>query len=150
MSHLEKIAVGTFKSGSNCSQSVLTSYAEKLNFDKDFAHSVSCGFGAGMGKLQDTCGAVTGAFMVLGIYNCRKYKDSQVQREMTYKMIQEFNNKFISLHGTTYCRSLLNSDLNTEEGHKYAKDNNLFELVCEKCVSDAVKIIESLVNENQQ
>jgi C_GCAxxG_C_C family probable redox protein len=139
-------AIDSFRSGLNCAQSVLTSYAEELNLDPEIASSVSCGFGGGMGRLQETCGAVTGAFMVLGIYNCRKYKDYKDRKEKTYAMIQECNEKFKSLHGTVNCRVLLNCDLRTEEGRRYAHDHNLHETICEKCVSDSVKIIEELLS----
>ncbi|GAO29655.1 C_GCAxxG_C_C family protein [Geofilum rubicundum JCM 15548] len=54
-------AVSLMDKGFNCSQSVLSAYSEVLGFDKELALGVSCGFGAGMGRLQGTCGAVTGA-----------------------------------------------------------------------------------------
>jgi C_GCAxxG_C_C family probable redox protein len=62
MEKKEDKAIGLFKSGLNCAQSVLTAYAEELDFDKNLALSISCGFGGGMGRLQETCGAVTGSF----------------------------------------------------------------------------------------
>lgn len=71
MKVIEEKAIVSFKAGLNCAQAVLTAYADDLSFDNNLALSVSCGFGGGMGRLQQTCGAVTGSFMVLGIYNCR-------------------------------------------------------------------------------
>lgn len=65
-------AIAYFNSGLNCAQSVFTAYAEEFNIDPELAISISCGFGGGMGRLQETCGAVTGAFMVLGMHNCQK------------------------------------------------------------------------------
>lgn len=53
-------AIESFRSGLNCAQAVVTAYADELNFDNNLALSVSCGFGGGMGRLQETCGAVTG------------------------------------------------------------------------------------------
>ena len=138
-------AIGFFNADLNCAQSVLTAYAEELDIDPELALSVSCGFGGGMGRLQETCGAVTGAFMVLGIHNCKRIKDNKERKEKTYAMIQEFSEKFKSLHGTMNCRLLLNCDLRTEEGQRYLKENNLHVTVCEKCVSDSIKIIEELI-----
>lgn len=141
----EARAVDYFRNGLNCAQAVLNSYANELSFDADMALSVSCGFGGGMGRLQKTCGAVSGSFMVFGIYNCRKYPDNNDRKEKTYEMVQKFSDKFIAIHGSTDCKSLLNCDLRTEEGRKTARDNNLYEIVCEKCVSDSIRIIEDLM-----
>ncbi len=57
----DQYAVQLFQSGLNCAQRVLISFSEKLNFDKKLATAISLGFGGGMGRLQETCGAVTGA-----------------------------------------------------------------------------------------
>lgn len=140
-------AIESFRSGLNCSQSVVNAYAEQLNVDNEFAMSVSCGFGGGMGRLQETCGAVTGSFMVLGIYNCKKFNDNKERKSNTYAMIQRFSHKFKAIHGVTDCRTLMNCDLNTEEGLRYVAENNIHEKVCEKCIKDAVKIVDELIKE---
>ena len=59
-------------------------------------------------------------------------------------MVQKFSEKFKTIHGSTDCKSLLNCNLRTEEGHRYAKENNLFGTICEKCISDSIRIIEEL------
>jgi C_GCAxxG_C_C family probable redox protein len=140
-------AISSFRSGLNCAQSVLTAYTDELNVDNSLAMSISCGFGAGMGRLQQTCGAVTGAFMAIGIYNCKKFTDNKDRKENTYAMIQRFNDNFKSIHGVTDCKSLINCDLRTEEGRRYLAENNLHEKVCEKCISDAVGIVDELIKE---
>jgi len=141
----EEKAVVAFQSGLNCAQSVLTAYSERLNFDNKLAMMVSTGFGGGMGRLQEKCGAVTGAFMVLGIVNAQKFTDNQDRKSATYSMVQEFNSKFTSTFGSTNCRSLLNCDLNTEEGQKKVVDEDLHGRVCEKCISGSIKIIDELI-----
>jgi C_GCAxxG_C_C family probable redox protein len=141
----EEKALEYFKSGLNCAQSVFTSYAEEFNINPELASSISCGFGGGMGRLQETCGAVTGAFMVLGMHNCRKYTDIKERKEKTYSMVRDFSEKFISLNGTLKCRELINCDLQTKEGRQYARDNNVYEEICEKCVSDSLRIVNELI-----
>ena len=147
MKEIEEKTIRSFKSGLNCSQAVLSAYSDRLNFDNNLALSVACGFGAGMGRLQLTCGAVTGSFMVLGVYNGNKYADNTERKEKTYSMIQKFDEEFKKINGTTDCTKLLKCDLKTEEGHRYAIDNNLFETVCEKCILDSIGIIEELIEE---
>ena len=142
---IEEKAIETFRAGLNCSQAVFTAYADKLNFDNDFALSVACGFGGGMGRLQETCGAVTGSFMVLGVHTCKRYTDNKTRKEETYKLVQEFSRQFKQINGTTDCIDLLQIDLKTEEGNRIAKEKNLFGTVCEKCISDSIGLIEELI-----
>ena len=66
MSHTD-LALSRFSEGFSCSQSVLAAFAPELGLDADAALRVSAAFGGGMGRLGDTCGAVTGALMVLGL-----------------------------------------------------------------------------------
>lgn len=139
-------ATNAFKSGLNCAQSVLTSYSKQFNFDKNLALQISSGFGGGMGRMQETCGAVTGAFMVFGIYNSGRYADDRESNESTVSMIQAFSQQFKSIYGTLDCRSLLKCDINTEEGQRFVKENKLNETVCEKCVADSIKIIDELIS----
>jgi C_GCAxxG_C_C family probable redox protein len=134
------------KSGYNCAQSVVAAFEEELNIDKNLALHVSVGFGGGMGRMQEKCGAVTGAFMVLGVYNGRKFQDNVTLKNETYAMIQQFDRKFTSIHQSTNCMDLLKWDIKTAEGFQSAKDNGLFESVCDKCIADAIQIVEELIN----
>ena len=138
-------AVQTFDGGLNCAQSVLTPFLEKLNIDKSTVLKLSSGFGAGMGRLQETCGAMTGAYMVLGL-KYGKYQPDDDSNEKVVELIQEFTKRFKNEHQHTTCRDLLNCDLNTEEGQAYVEQNNLHEEVCSKCVGDSVKILEDLID----
>ena len=144
MTSKQEKAINTFKSNFNCAQSVFTSFSDEFKLDKNTALSLTSGFGGGMGMLQKTCGAVTGAYMVISLFNSKKFIDNKDRKEKSAAMIQDFYNKFTVINGTTNCKKLMNCDLNTEEGFQYAKDHNLFETVCEKCVSDSVLILEDL------
>ena len=71
-------ALEYYSNGFNCAQSVIISFADILDFDEEAAIRMASGFGGGMGQMQQTCGAVTGAFMVIG-YLRGKYKDGDEQ-----------------------------------------------------------------------
>jgi C_GCAxxG_C_C family probable redox protein len=137
-------AINSFRSGYNCAQSVLLAFKNDLGFDENLASSISVGFGGGMGRLQEKCGAVTGAFMVIGLYSSKMHQDNLNRKNHAYPLIQQFDEKFKSIHHTTQCRELLNCDLKTEEGHAFAVENKLFQKICEKCISDSVRIVEEL------
>jgi C_GCAxxG_C_C family probable redox protein len=138
-------AIKAFRGGLNCSQAVFTAYSKELEIDNNFALSVSCGFGGGMGRLQETCGVVTGAFMALGVYNFNKYTDNKERKEKTYAMVQDFNAKFIAIHKTAKCSELLRYDLKTSEGQKKVQELNLHEVICEKCIGDAIDILDEMM-----
>ncbi|MDD5360935.1 MAG: C-GCAxxG-C-C family protein [Ignavibacteria bacterium] len=146
MNSREEKAKVIFDSGRNCAQSVLSAFSADLNFDAGSALKISSAFGGGMGRLQEKCGAVTGAFMVLGIYCSDKYTDEKERKNNINSLVQQFNKRFTDLHGSSVCRQLMNCDLNTEEGRKYSEENKLKDNVCAKCVRSSVRIIEEMID----
>ena len=140
-----RVAINVFNNDLNCAQSVLFACSEYLNFDKELALRISCGFGSGMGRLQEVCGAVSGSFMALGLHNSNIYSENSERKEKTAAMIQDFSTIFKLVHGTIKCSELLNCDLNSEEGQKYFEQNDLKKMVCEKCISSSVNIINELI-----
>ncbi len=104
-----------FRSGDNCAQAVLTTFTKELDVDTESASNLVIGFGAGMGRLQETRGAVTGAYMVLGLINTQKHTSDKAKVE-AIEMIQVLKRKFKNAHGATDCKSLLRCDLKTEVG----------------------------------
>lgn len=141
MNSLTDKAVANFRSGLNCAQAVISAYTDEMKIDEGLALSFSCAFGGGMGRLQETCGVVTGSYMVIGVYNCRKYTENGDRKENSYSMVQEFSRQFKEKNGSTDCKDLLGHDLKTEEGKKYIRDHNLHEQVCEVCIADAINIL---------
>lgn len=134
-----------FRTGSNCAQAVLGSFGDETGLDGDAARRVAAGFGGGMGRLQRTCGAVTGAFMVLGFFG-RGLPDAE-RKEWVFDAVQRFDARFRALHGTVECRSLLGCDLRSAEGRRRIEAESLLERVCEPCVTDAVSLVEELARE---
>ena len=101
-------------------------------------------FGSGMG-LGNLCGAVTGAFMVLG-FAVRDADDERQARFKTYDLVREFIRRFEARRGSIMCRELLGGvDLGTEAGRQEAVDRNLFTEVCPGFVEDAADILDDLL-----
>jgi C_GCAxxG_C_C family probable redox protein len=140
-------AVSHFNGGWSCSQSVLMAYADRLGLDTETASRIAAGFGGGIGHTGRTCGAITGAVMVLGLdYGLEGLEvcDSG-SREELYEKIHELFARFAALHGTTECRKLLGQDLSTEEGMEAVREQELFEKLCTRYVEDAARIVADLV-----
>jgi C_GCAxxG_C_C family probable redox protein len=140
-----EIAVEAFTSGSNCAQSVVKAFAEDLKINEAQALQMASGFGAGMGRLQKTCGAVTGAFMVIGLNNSLAIQLDEERKDKTNQMIQDFESRFQGAHHSTNCKELINCDLNTEEGQQYFKEEKLGAFVCQNCIFNAVRILEEVM-----
>ena len=139
-------AVSKFIEGYNCAQSVLLSFCDDLKIERDKALKMACGFGAGMGRKEEVCGAVTGGIIVIGAKYGRGENDDRKATEVTYVKIRELMDQFAERQGTYICRKLLNGcELTTEEGQKTFKDNDYFNKVCKSCVRSAVEILETII-----
>lgn len=146
MSVKSEEAVERFKKGFNCSQAVVGTFSEQFGLDCDKACKIATGFGGGM-RMGGTCGAVTGAFMVLGLkYGSSTAKDKEGKAK-TYKKIEEYTNRFKSRSSYVTCRELLGCDISTPEGMKEAQDKGLFSLICPRMVQDAAEILEEMLSE---
>ncbi len=134
----EALTIEYFKNGFNCAQSVLVFYQDEIDITKDDLLKISCGFGAGIGRMQDTCGAYSGACMVIGL-KCGKYhKEDNKALEKIYRLERAFDSEFKRINQTTNCKELIGCNLLTEEGKKYFIDNNLKEKVCIKCIESSI------------
>jgi C_GCAxxG_C_C family probable redox protein len=133
-----------FLSGYNCAQSVLLSFADDLKFSKELAQKMAAGFGGGMGKQQETCGAVTGAIMVLGMLKGEEVNNNEELKATTYGAVKDLTRDFVAEYNTTKCRDLIGCDLNTPEGAAKFKEEKIMETLCAGCVEKAVQIVEKL------
>lgn len=141
-----EIAVNKFKEGYNCAQSVFYSFCDDLNIKKDTALKIACGFGGGMARKQEVCGAVTGGIMVLGAKLGRGEKDEPEIMSENYKKVRELLDLFEKKHGTYICRNLLNDcNLYTQEGQQRFKENDLKNKICIPCVQSVVEILEEIL-----
>lgn len=134
-------AVNRFNKGFSCSQAIFITYAKQYGIDENTARTIARSFGGGMGRTCQTCGAVTGAYMVLGFKN--DDSDEKSAKEKTYAHVQEFARRFQEIHSNVNCQELLNCDLGTADGQNYFKNNGLLRK-CENFVRDAATILEEL------
>ncbi|MCL2467285.1 MAG: C-GCAxxG-C-C family protein [Micrococcales bacterium] len=135
--------VESFAGGLYCSQAVLSAYCEEHGLDKTTARKLSCGLAAGMARLGSTCGAVTGAALVIGLkHGSSRPGDGQAVEE-TFALIQEFDERFVEAHGSTSCRDLLGVDLRHGDP---ALATQQVKTICPGLVKDAAEILESIVH----
>lgn len=138
-------AVKKFTDGYNCAQSVLFSYSDKLGITGDLALKAACGFGGGMGRKQEVCGAVTGGILALGLMYGRGEADDKQKLEFTYAKVRELIDKFNAKHETVNCKDLLDGcELSTPEGHQRFISENLKGRCC-GYVGDVVSILDEII-----
>lgn len=138
-------AVKCYRDDFNCAQAVISVFAGQLGLDRETALKTACGLGAGMGRMAETCGAVTGAFLVLGLRYGMTDPSRQEDKERTYELVRFFSERFKERNGSILCRDLLGCDISTTDGFEEARERNLMETVCERVVADAVEILEDLL-----
>ncbi len=144
MSKVE-LAVACFDQGFVCSQAVFSTYSLQFGLDRETALKVAGAFGGGMGHMGEICGAVTGAFMVIGLKHGGTIAEDEQSEEKTYSLVNEFVNRFKSRNGSIVCRELLGCDISTPEGLNTAREKKLFTTLCPKYVRDAAEIIEQIL-----
>jgi len=139
------MALAQFDKGYTCSQAVFSAYAEDLGLDQETALKIAGPFGGGMGRKAETCGAVTGALMVIGLeYGAIDATDSEA-KEKAYALAREFLDRFETRHGSSRCKELLGWDISTPAGHEAAKYRQLFSTLCPKYVANAAEIVGEIL-----
>jgi C_GCAxxG_C_C family probable redox protein len=140
------LASENFKQGFNCSQAVVSAFAPELGLDRETALRVAAAFGGGMGRTGETCGAVSGALMAIGLRYGQPTPEDKQAKEKTYEIAREFLDRFGALHGgCVKCRDLLGHDISTPEGLQTAREKDLFQALCPKFVRDAAEIVEQML-----
>lgn len=124
----------------NCAQTVFSLFAEDLGIDEKTALKIASGFGGGM-ACAETCGAVTGAYMVIGMKHGHA-TSSPDDKEKTKQLIKKFNNGFIKQHGTLICKNLTGFDISTPEGSAAANEANVFKTKCPLFIKTACNLLE--------
>ncbi len=130
-----------FLQGYNCAQAVGCACAPDGGVPPELVAKLATGFGAGMGRTQETCGAVSGAILALGLRGGRALGDDKARTEETYAKVQALLRAFAALHGSCNCRELLGGcDLRTEEGQREFRERGHLRSRCVEYVKTAAAL----------
>lgn len=145
----QELAAATFRSGYNCAQSVLSSFSSDFTIERDTLLRLASPFGSGIAKTQETCGAVTGGIMAIGLKYGKGINGTEEEKARAYELSRRLITEFSKEHGCTTCRTLMNGlDMNTPEGMAKIKELDLFRVRCLNYVKSAVKITEEILENN--
>jgi C_GCAxxG_C_C family probable redox protein len=124
----------------NCAQTVFSLFAPDLGIDEKTALKIASGFGGGM-ACAETCGAVTGAYMVIGMKHGHATSNPD-DKANTKMLVKQFNQKFTQQHGSLICKKLTGFDISTPEGSAAASIEGVFENKCPGFIKTACYILE--------
>jgi len=144
MSRVEQ-ALAYFAEGFSCAQAVCAAYAPLFGMEREMALRAAGAFGGGMGRSGQTCGAVTGAIIVIGLKHGKTRAEDNATRETCYALAAEFIRRFEARHGALTCPALLGCHIGTPEGRTLAHEKQLFTTVCADLVRDAAEILEEVL-----
>lgn len=132
MSKRVEEAANRHENGHNCAQAVACSFAKELGYDEKVIFQASEAFGAGMGGMECTCGAVCGAVMAAGMKNS-VMGGEKLTKASTYQLSKKITEKFREKNGSVICRELKGMDTG-----KVLRS-------CPGCIEDAVHITEEVL-----
>lgn len=130
----KELAISLHDQKYNCAQSVACAFAEDLNIDPQILFKICEGFGLGMGCMNGTCGAISGAVALLGMKNSDGNLDSPATKASTYQLSRELSEKFQQKNSSTICKELKGIDTGTVLRS------------CPGCIEDAVEFVEEILN----
>jgi C_GCAxxG_C_C family probable redox protein len=144
MSKVEQ-AVSCFEEGFSCAQAVLSTYGSQSGLDREMALRVAGAFGGGMARMGRTCGAVTGALMVIGLERGSTRADDEEAKEACYDLVGELVRQFEVRNGAITCNELLGHDISNPEESALAREQGIYSTLCPKLVRDAAEIVERII-----
>lgn len=121
--------------GYNCAQAVACAYCDLVGIDEQTALRATEAFGAGMGGMQATCGAVSGAVFLAGIKNADGVVGAPRSKAGTYKLSKTIVEAFQQKNGTVICCELKAKDPETGCPKRD----------CAGCIMDAAAIAETVL-----
>ena len=114
--------------GFNCAQAVACTLAPAVGLDPQTAFILTEGFGAGMGGMTETCGAISGAVAIMGFVMSDGMENPKTKGQ-TYKLSREIAKRFKTKNTTTVCGTL--KGIGSDNGPLRS---------CPGCIDDAIDI----------
>lgn len=135
-------ATKNFANGITCSASVFSVFAKELGLDEKTARKIACGFGGGISKTGNICGAVSGAIMVIGLKYGKAEEGDNAATEKTRAITRQFIQEFTKKNGSVNCTELLGYNMKNPDEYAAAAKANVFKTKCPAYIQDAVNILE--------
>ena len=144
------LAKSYFEKGYNCAQAVLMAFRDRIGMDADTAARVASSFGGGMGRMREVCGAVSGAYIALGIIQGYHDPADKAGKDRQYAQVREFAKRFKERNGidTIICRELLSGVPHTDGGNAEVRTESYYKRrPCSELCALSAEILAELLEE---
>jgi C_GCAxxG_C_C family probable redox protein len=139
------VAVNRIAGGFNCSQAILSAFSHRFDLPEETAFRIAAPFGAGIGRMGGTCGAVSGAYMVIGLKYGHISAEDLESKEKAYQVARMFAERFRARLGSLECRELLGYDLSKPEELQRIREIGLFQTRCPELVHASAEVLAELL-----
>lgn len=129
----KELAIENHNKGYNCCQAVACAFSNEIGIDESILFKACEGFGLGMGCMECTCGAISGAIMIAGLKNSTANLNGPKSKAATYQISKELVNRFQEKNGATICK-----ELKGLETGKVLRS-------CDGCIEDATELVEAIL-----
>ena len=143
-----RLAKELFLKGYNCAQAVVCAFSDITGYDRDASARMASSFGGGLGRLRETCGAVSAAALVLGIVKGYDDPVDHEAKKLHYALVREFAERFRAKDTSISCRELLTlAGLMPESGGEPEQRTEEFyrKRPCPRLVYDAAQILDEML-----
>lgn len=123
--------------GYNCAQAVACTYCDLVGMDEETMFKLTEGFGAGMGGMEGTCGAVSGACALAGMKRSSGNLEAPDSKAKTYRLSKEIAGEFKEQNGSIVCKEL--KGIGTGKVLRS----------CPDCIQDAARLAEKVLFEGE-
>lgn len=124
--------------GFNCAQAVACTYCDLVGVDEETMFKMTEALGLGMGGMEGTCGAVSGACVLAGMKNSSGNLEAPNSKAASYKLSREIVRRFAEQNGATACKDLKGIETGTVLRP------------CADCIKDAAAIAEQVLFSDEE
>lgn len=133
-----------FNNGIDCSQIVTGEFSKELGLDLDILRKMASSFGGGM-QCGETCGAFTGALMIIGLQYGNSLEGDFEQKSIVQEKSALFKDEFLKKYPSCICKELLGYNIGEPEGREKIMEKGLLENYCPYIVKNSIEILEKII-----
>jgi len=138
-----EIAYDKFKEGYNCAQAVAIAFADLMGMGEKTVALLVSGFGGGIGRLREVCGAVSGMVFVVSMLKGYSDPKADADKKELYAIIQKLAGEFEKENGSIVCRELLGLSVKKEDPTPAERTESFYKKrPCAELVKIAAEILE--------
>lgn len=138
-----------FLDGYTCAQAVVLAFEDITGLDRTLAARLSSGFGGGMGRMREVCGAVSGMFMVYDLVCGYSEPGDMESKKRVYADIRALAERFKEKSGgSIVCRELLAGVDTTQGGDPEQRTAEYYaKRPCPQLVALAADVLDEFLKE---